>query len=353
MIFARSSWDAAPRTVKVKSFSGIEFCDAYTALKTDIERLKAGREAQIEQLRQHSSAVFASHQTKINEVLGALGADFKVDNLTEKTDRRKVDPVYCGFDLVFFERHRVATEGEGEGPGIHNTLSQGDRSLLALAFFIATLWNDSSLATTIVVVDDPVSSFDRERKAGTVALLGNLRNNAGAAPEQLIILTHELGFLSELHGNRLFGGAKYLKVVPSGVSPEGCKMSDIEDCDPEEDYLKAPLIKRYEKIEKLAGSHETLPENAADDCRLLLEGLLKQKYWPQLRATARRHGGLNDFVTELHTLGLYDDAKRARFATVMDRLNHPHHASVESHTDTSGGDIRFVLRTTLELAKEV
>lgn len=48
-----------------------------------------------------------------------------------------------------------------------NTLSAGDRSTLALAFFIAQLERDSKLADTVVLFDDPFTSQDKSRRLRT------------------------------------------------------------------------------------------------------------------------------------------------------------------------------------------
>ena len=66
-------------------------------------------------------------------------------------------------------------------------LSQGDKSALAFAFFIARLENDAALSEQTIVFDDPLSSLDSCRRRYTRKKIAELAQKAA----QLILLTHE------------------------------------------------------------------------------------------------------------------------------------------------------------------
>jgi wobble nucleotide-excising tRNase len=66
-------------------------------------------------------------------------------------------------------------------------LSQGDKSALAFAFFLARLENDPALSEQTIVFDDPLSSLDSCRRRYTRKKIAELAEKA----EQLILLTHE------------------------------------------------------------------------------------------------------------------------------------------------------------------
>lgn len=70
-------------------------------------------------------------------------------------------------------------------------LSSGDKTSLALAFFLAKVERESDLADCIIVFDDPVSSYDRHRRTATVSALYELNQTAG----QLIVLSHDENFI--------------------------------------------------------------------------------------------------------------------------------------------------------------
>jgi wobble nucleotide-excising tRNase len=76
-------------------------------------------------------------------------------------------------------------------PSFKNTLSAGDKSTLALAFFLAQLEQDPGRANKIVVFDDPFASMDSFRRNHTVYQIFR----CGETCAQIIVLSHEPGFL--------------------------------------------------------------------------------------------------------------------------------------------------------------
>jgi wobble nucleotide-excising tRNase len=133
-----------------------EFCNTYEESRKSIESFKQARDVALQNLSTYSATVFAAHQRGINEVLELVGADFRVHDLGEKKDLRKSQAVYCGFELKFFGQHVVPLSGNTQDASFNNTLSGGDRSALAFAFFVSMLRNTQDLANTIVVFDDPI-----------------------------------------------------------------------------------------------------------------------------------------------------------------------------------------------------
>jgi len=83
-------------------------------------------------------------------------------------------------------------------PNLPNTakdcLSEGDRSTLALAFFLAKLDIDPALAAKIIVFDDPLSSFDSNRRIHTIELIQKILTRV----PQVLVLSHNEFFLAEL-----------------------------------------------------------------------------------------------------------------------------------------------------------
>jgi wobble nucleotide-excising tRNase len=76
-------------------------------------------------------------------------------------------------------------------PSFKNTLSAGDRSTLALAFFLANLEQDTDRTRKTVVFDDPFTSMDSFRRNHTVHQI----QKCGEACAQVIVLSHEPTFL--------------------------------------------------------------------------------------------------------------------------------------------------------------
>lgn len=93
-------------------------------------------------------------------------------------------------------------------------VSSGERNALALAYFFACVmerkgedykYNDP----TLLVIDDPVSSFDAENKAGVISLLTRQSKKVlqGNKDSKILILTHDKTTLRELCAQR----AEYFK----------------------------------------------------------------------------------------------------------------------------------------------
>jgi len=79
-------------------------------------------------------------------------------------------------------------------PSFRNTLSAGDRSTLALAFFLAQLAHDPGKANKIVVFDDPFNSQDGFRKDCTIQQI----KKCGRECAQVIVLSHDPYFLKRV-----------------------------------------------------------------------------------------------------------------------------------------------------------
>src|SRR5205085_2398910 len=86
------------------------------------------------------------------------------------------------------------TTPESGKPSFRTTLSSGDRSTLALAFFFASLDHDPDLAARIVVIDDPITSLDDHRSLTT----GHEIRRLVQRTSQVIILCHSKPFLCRL-----------------------------------------------------------------------------------------------------------------------------------------------------------
>jgi len=82
----------------------------------------------------------------------------------------------------------VVHKEKGDRPSMKYSLSEGDKNALALAFFLAKLEADENLAAKIIVFDDTVSNFDRNR----MSKLLNQLITFGQKSRQLFFLTHNL-----------------------------------------------------------------------------------------------------------------------------------------------------------------
>lgn len=92
---------------------------------------------------------------------------------------------------------------DGEIPP--SRLSVGEQNVLSLCYFFVNLCGDGKfdrlfVKNQIVVLDDPVSSFDDSNKYGVTSLLGYLCQSvlSKASRTKLIIMTHDLSFAANM-----------------------------------------------------------------------------------------------------------------------------------------------------------
>jgi len=332
----------------------INFCNEYRNIIVDIEDLKSQRDAKIEELTAYSEGIFNKHQEKINKILENIGADFKIDNFKGNDDRRRSEAVSCGFNIKFFGQHAVPIEGQEDTPHFNNTLSQGDRGSLAFAFFLSLLFHDENLDKKIIVFDDPISSFDLERKRKTVQLLASIENYDKKKPLQTIVLTHEKSFLSRLMREEAFSSAIVYKFKPDGVV-NGQKKCTMVFCNANEEFLKKETYKYLEEIKEAITSNLTISDDPYLKCRKIMEAVFKAKYYLELKDDIWQNKGLRKFVDTLGQVSIYSQEKKDNFTSLFNDLNVPHHDSnvSEDISRNSQGDLKSILEDTLRLLKEI
>jgi wobble nucleotide-excising tRNase len=144
-------------------------------------------------LEQHTKKVVKPYEARINELLDNFNAGFRI---------AETKPAYPGgvasstYQLVI---NKTGIElGDGgtplDRPSFKNTLSAGDKSTLALAFFLAHLERDPDRTRRVVVFDDPFTSQDSFRRRQTIYEI----KKVGAACEQVIVLSHDASFLRQV-----------------------------------------------------------------------------------------------------------------------------------------------------------
>lgn len=329
-----------------------KFCEDYEANEESAKNLKTSRKKATEELAAYSKKTFATYQSSINTVLETIGADFKIKDLSEQKDFRKADAIFCGFDLEFFGQHKVDLSGTEDKPHFKNTLSEGDKSSLAFALFVSILSHNLNLKECLVIFDDPISSFDADRKKATAKLLFTLINSAGDRPAQTIVLTHESGFLIRLH--KEFGGeALYLRIFSDGLNGT-IKKSNFERLDVYNTFLKPRAFEALDKIKNCLDGTVPVDKKSHDECRAVLENALESKYYLELKDDIAKHKGLGGYIDTLTTTGLMTQTLSDEFKKLLPDLHEPHHNSLDASTDSnSDGDIKTIIRSSLDLLKKI
>jgi len=136
------------------------------------------------------TGVLQQYSQQINILLSNFGASFQITPMGFNYLGGGSPRSNYGLNLRGTE-----IELSGTGTSFATALSEGDKRTLAFAFFIASINADPSIASSIVVVDDPMCSLDRNRREHTRSILKDIGNRCS----QLIVLGHDLYFLRDLH----------------------------------------------------------------------------------------------------------------------------------------------------------
>jgi hypothetical protein len=135
-------------------------CGKYKALKNEISGLEKKIPSLERQLEKEQSEYLKRYFEKINRFFKDLGSkDFKLD---KEGTRRGIKPVYSL--KVKYMGQIISNED------LKTVFSSSDRRALALSIFLAKvdLKEEDRKKKTIVILDDPITSFDENRITNTI-----------------------------------------------------------------------------------------------------------------------------------------------------------------------------------------
>jgi wobble nucleotide-excising tRNase len=165
-------------------------CKECIDLAADKAKLDKDKETAKTALDKHADKMIHDYETTINKLLKGFGAGFTITNSKKTYVGGTPTSVY-----QILINNQPVDLGDGTTPlgqpCFRTTLSAGDKSTLALAFFLAQLDHDPDKANRIVVFDDPFNSQDRSRRERTAELL----KKYGSECAQLLLLSHDPFFL--------------------------------------------------------------------------------------------------------------------------------------------------------------
>jgi wobble nucleotide-excising tRNase len=168
-------------------------CTAYQSAVAEKSAIETDKSDAKTKLDEHTRTVLGRYEQSINRLLGDFHAGFRIT----KTEHGYPGGVASSSYQILINDTPVELGDERtpvDQPSFRNTLSSGDRSTLALAFFLAHLEHDPARARKIVVFDDPFNSQDAFRKDHTVRKI----RDTGEMCAQVIVLSHDQGFLKRI-----------------------------------------------------------------------------------------------------------------------------------------------------------
>ena len=198
-------------------------CSAHGQLVIQKEDIDKRRAEVRKQLDDHTESVVKPYERRINELLGVFNADFTI---AETSHHYPGGVATSSYQLVI---NQTAIDiGDratpSDKPSFKNTLSAGDRTTLALAFFIADLERDAALATKTIVFDDPFNSQDAFRRRQTVHEIVKLASTGA----QVLVLSHDATFLKQIWDKSDSGERKALLIADQRAQGSKLLPADLE-----------------------------------------------------------------------------------------------------------------------------
>lgn len=245
-------------------------CAAYDEKQAEIDASENEAQAAKEQLEEYRNTVFPEYEAGVNKYLERFSATFQIKRLRSQDITSGPISTYAieiKGEMVPVAREKVPPDEHSFG----STLSAGDRSTLALAFFFEALRQHPQVGELVVVIDDPVSSLDEHRLLMTVEEIKKLVGQVA----QVIVLSHNKRFLATIWDQTKTAASDSrtaLKIVrrndgssllPWDVSAEVVTMHDI-------------LHKRIETYVQTGSNGDE--RSVAEGLRPYLEGFLRVMY---------------------------------------------------------------------------
>lgn len=240
---------------------------------------------------------------EINSLFCRVGSsDFDISRSINRVGARTV------YDL------KVSFKGKGiDKTKFHCLFSESDRRSLALCIFFAKI-NQLPVdekEKAILVMDDPVTSFDNERISNILQILQNL----DASTKQIIITTHYKGMASAIM--KKFTDAKALKIVQTANG------SVIQETTKDE-MIATAHDERYTEIMDFIEFR--IQDNKITKLRQFIEDEMRQRYKLSLkRLNLNEKTSFNDCIVGLKDNGHITDAIAVLLHDYRTSLNIPSH----------------------------
>ncbi|MBR2652059.1 AAA family ATPase [bacterium] len=217
------------------------------------------------------SEIFGKYCTEINGILSSFNDKIIINEIKPiyKKEKGRLSPTLI-YSLSI-DGKNTTLQGRNE-ISFNYYLSDGDKSAISFASFIAKINIMENFEEKIIIIDDPFTSFDSGRKQRTIDLLVRLSSKVS----QLILLTHDIEF-GEKFSNRIYPKNDLLTLQMFRQR----NSTNIKTIDFSRELLMG-LIKNISLLHDFnesGASNETELVNVFNAIRLSLEGIFKIKFF--------------------------------------------------------------------------
>jgi len=297
-------------------------------LEQDYTRLSQQEEAA-------AATFFASYSTRINHYLRDIfRTPFLIDSVAHVPPQGRATHSKINYKLTL--NGSDISFDPGQPLSAKDCLSEGDKSTLALAFFMAKLDIDPNIADKVIVFDDPLSSFDNNRRLYTVQLLKDLLPTV----RQLVVMSHNEFFLAEIYKDADRGLRKALRIAEDFRN----NTSKIELLDLDKMVENEHFKHLNELDDFLTNSDITKKERVLGLMRNVLEAHIRFKFYRQTSGISENQRTFGRLIDELVTQAVVfrDNANNATIIAKLRLINSvsckPHHGEPVPNYATLGVD---------------
>jgi wobble nucleotide-excising tRNase len=280
-----------------------EECVQYSNLKLHVEAEEVAYSEEKISLERGQEIFLDEYFDEINSLFQSIGSsDFQISRKVNNGGTRTVYDLEVRFNGQNIDR-----------ANFHCLFSESDRRALALCIFLAKIRRLSSedRAKAILVMDDPVTSFDNERISNILRILFTLEDSI----KQMIITTHYKGMASAVM--KKFTDAQAIKILQTAggsVFEEATKAEMTATAHDE----------RYTEIMQFV--ERGTQDNKITKLRPFIENEMRQRYKFQLIALGLSESNtFNDCIVALKEHQHISDSAAISLHDYRTTLNLPAH----------------------------
>ena len=264
-----------------------KLCAKLSRLVSKKQELERKKKQLREELNYYTIHAMKPFEDRINKCLQYFRTGFKIRNTRHSYPGGQPATSY---QLVI--NNRAVNLGDGRTPNMipsfKNTLSSGDRSALALAFFLSSIEGDSDLSDKTVVFDDPFNSQDSFRRSRTVNTITRFSRRCA----QVVTLSHDPHFLKEIWDKA--SAAERAALMLFDRRSLGTTIIELDINQQCETTTAADL----RELEAFALHNEGDPVDVKRKLRPVLEHHLRAAYSTSFTSTMLTLGRMTDMIRE-------------------------------------------------------
>lgn len=316
--------DQTQANVSLKRINLKPLCDSYRQKKAQVAALETDYQAQKQQLEHSQSAYLDTYFDQINCLFRQLGSsNFEIIKTPNNRGQQIIYDLKVRFKGVDIPADKI-----------NIVFSESDRRALALCIFLAKVMSlvPAEKAKAILIMDDPVTSFDNER----IALILNKLDELQRTVKQLVITTHYKGMASKAL-KKFRRCAKSIKLV-HGV--DTCLIEEVDI----DDMMATEHDIAFDKIKAFVSRETNI--DILTSLRPFFEEEIRHRYKKQLRELGHAKADLSVCTAALRDNGFMTTDLEARLSAIRGTLNTPMHeigGDALENTRALAGDILDVV----------